>query len=216
MKQSSLSPEAFVYCWTDKKTNMLYVGSHRGSTEDGYICSSKYMLEEYNKRPQDFSRQIVASGALSDMRTFETKLLQAFNVKEDESFYNRHQNDGLYFDGWKTGEMTSEHRKKLSEAKIGKPISEEHKTKLHEGRRNSKNSDAHKKALIESRKGSKHSEESKRKMSEKKRSNPERFEISRKAGIESAKKRPADYNKRQSERIKLWWAERKKNKGEQH
>jgi len=20
--------EAFVYCWTDKKTNMLYVGSH--------------------------------------------------------------------------------------------------------------------------------------------------------------------------------------------
>ena len=53
---------SFVYCWTDKKTNMLYVGSHKGSIDDGYICSSKPMMKEYKKRPQDFSRQIVAEG----------------------------------------------------------------------------------------------------------------------------------------------------------
>jgi hypothetical protein len=43
--------EAFVYCWTDHKTNKLYVGSHKGSTNDGYICSSKIMKEQYNERP---------------------------------------------------------------------------------------------------------------------------------------------------------------------
>ncbi len=26
--------EAFVYCWTDHKNKMLYVGSHKGSIDD--------------------------------------------------------------------------------------------------------------------------------------------------------------------------------------
>lgn len=52
--------EAFVYCWTDKATNKLYIGSQKGSTDDGYICSSKYMLKEFYERPDDFSRQIIA------------------------------------------------------------------------------------------------------------------------------------------------------------
>lgn len=201
--------EAFVYCWTDKSTNMLYVGSHKGSPEDGYVCSSKHMLEEYNKRPDDFSRQIIASGNIHDIRNLETKILQSFNVRENSNFYNRHQNDGLFFDGWKKGEMTLEHRNKLSEAKIGKKISEEHKRKLHEGRRKSKNSESHKRALLESRIGSKHSEETRKKMSEKKLSDPERFERAKKAAAASLQSRGSEYNKEQSERMKLWWKQRK-------
>lgn len=30
--------EAFVYVWTDKITNKLYVGVHKGTLDDGYIC----------------------------------------------------------------------------------------------------------------------------------------------------------------------------------
>ena len=41
------SYESFVYCWTDTKRNMLYVGKHKGDINDGYICSSKYFLSEY-------------------------------------------------------------------------------------------------------------------------------------------------------------------------
>jgi hypothetical protein len=41
--------EAFVYCWTDKLHNKLYVGVHKGNVDDGYICSSKIMLKEYKK-----------------------------------------------------------------------------------------------------------------------------------------------------------------------
>ena len=89
--------EAFVYCWTDKKTNMLYVGSHKGFTDDGYICSSKYMLEEYNKRPEDFSRQIIAEGNFEDIRSLEAKILKSVNARLNEDFYNMHENDGKFY-----------------------------------------------------------------------------------------------------------------------
>ena len=83
--------EAFVYCWTDWKENKLYVGSHKGSPDDGYICSQRKeggMLKEYEKRPDDFTRQIVASGTLDDMRNFEKVLLQAEKVMTNEHYYN--------------------------------------------------------------------------------------------------------------------------------
>lgn len=89
--------EAFVYCWTDKKTNMLYVGSHKGSTDDGYVCSSKYMLEEYSKRPEDFSRQIVAEGKFEDIRSLESVILKSVNARLNEQFYNMHENDGKFY-----------------------------------------------------------------------------------------------------------------------
>lgn len=42
--------EAFVYVWTDTGTNKIYVGVHKGDSNDGYVCSSKYMKAEYKKR----------------------------------------------------------------------------------------------------------------------------------------------------------------------
>lgn len=158
--------EAFVYCWTDKVTNKLYVGSHKGSANDGYICSSKYMLEEYNKRPSDFTRQIIAEGNLKDIRILEAKILQAVNARLNEHFYNMHDNDGFYFDGWKKGEFSEEHRKKMSEAAKKRKRSPEHIAALHAGRKASKNSLEHTNALIASRKGTKHSEETRQKMRE--------------------------------------------------
>ena len=82
--------EAFVYCWTDRMTNKLYVGSHKGSIDDGYICSSKTMKEEYTKRPNDFVRQIIAMGNYEDIRNLEFKILDAANASKDEMFYNLH------------------------------------------------------------------------------------------------------------------------------
>lgn len=211
----SITYEAFVYCWTDKKTNMLYVGSHKGQINDGYICSSKYMLQEYNKRSEDFSRQIVAEGDLLAMRKFEARLLQAANARLDESFYNKHDNDGFYFDGWKKGEMTVEHREKMAAAKRGKKISKEHHEKMLAGRKKRKNSAEHKAALIASRIGSKHTEESKKKMSESRKNNPNIKLISSEAGKASQKFRK-DSGYYQSEEwkqvVKLGWEKRRANK----
>ena len=49
----------FIYLWRDKKYNRYYIGSHWGTEDDGYICSSKWMRNSYDKRPQDFKRRIV-------------------------------------------------------------------------------------------------------------------------------------------------------------
>ena len=212
--------EAFVYCWTDKTTNKLYVGSHKGSADDGYICSSKYMMEEYNKRPQDFSRQIIAEGKFENIRKLESAILKSVNAALDEQFYNKSNNDGnFYFEGWKSENITEEHRKNMSIAakkRLVNGITKEHAEKLHAGRRASKNSPEHAAAVIASRVGSKHSEEAKKKISEKKIANPNTKKIASNAGKKSAEKRPDNYKEIQSSRMKLWWAERKKKIGGSH
>lgn len=164
--------EAFVYCWTDHRTNKLYVGVHKGTEDDGYVCSSKSMMREYKKRPTDFTRQIIAHGTDVDCRSLESAILKSVDAKMNESFYNMHNNDGNFY--WKgpRGPFSEEHKAKLADAKRGRKISEEHKKKLHEGRRKSKNSPEHAAAVIASRIGTKHTDEAKAKMSERKLSNP--------------------------------------------
>lgn len=88
--------DAFVYCWTDHKTRMLYVGSRKGTPTDGYICSSKIMLQEYGNRPKDFSREILAIGEFSDMRKFEEIILKSVNARYNDDFYNQHNSDGKF------------------------------------------------------------------------------------------------------------------------
>lgn len=38
---------------------MFYIGSHWGHEKDGYVCSSTWMRNTYNRHPQDFKRRIV-------------------------------------------------------------------------------------------------------------------------------------------------------------
>ena len=113
--------DSFAYCWTDTRTNMLYVGVHKGTISDGYICSSKYMLKEYNQRPLDFSRQILAFGTYSEMLVFESTILKSINAARDSMFYNKHNGDGRSYIEKHTEE---------TKLKMSKPKSEEHKNKL--------------------------------------------------------------------------------------
>lgn len=49
----------FVYIWYDRKHNRYYVGSHWGTEDDGYICSSTWMRNARSRRPGDFKRRII-------------------------------------------------------------------------------------------------------------------------------------------------------------
>lgn len=121
--------EAFVYCWTDIKINKLYVGWHKGSIDDGYICSSKLMLEEYKKRPHDFKREIIATGIAKDMVTLESAILKAEKVSVNEHYYNMHENNGFY----RLGKHTEETKQKISIANKGNKrpdLSEKNRTHL--------------------------------------------------------------------------------------
>ena len=48
----------FIYLWRDRKHNRYYVGCHWGTTDDEYICSSRWMKQAYKHRPYDFKRKI--------------------------------------------------------------------------------------------------------------------------------------------------------------
>lgn len=89
--------EGFVYCWTNTATNQLYIGVHKGTPDDGYVCSSKTMLEDYMQDRSVFSRQIIASGSYEDMRAFEETLLNAVDAKQDPQFYNKHNGNGDFY-----------------------------------------------------------------------------------------------------------------------
>jgi hypothetical protein len=49
----------FVYIWRDRLTKRYYIGSHLGAENDGYVCSNKWMLAAFRKRPEDFKRRII-------------------------------------------------------------------------------------------------------------------------------------------------------------
>jgi hypothetical protein len=188
--------EAFVYCWTDHKTNKLYVGSHKGSTNDGYICSSKLMLEEYKKRPEDFTRQIIAQGSFTDIRNLESAILKSINVKLDEQFYNQHNSDGKFYLKGHTQKskdaIGKAHKGKKSpflieRNKLG--LSEETRKKISENHHDvsGKNNPMF---------GKKHTEKARKAMSEKRK------------GINTYIKTD-EVKKKMSEAKKLYWAKRK-------
>lgn len=79
----------FVYIWFDTQRKMFYVGSHNGSVNDGYICSSRQMRKAYNVRPNTFKRKILEYN-LSDKSItliLEQKWLNM--IRYDELCYNK-------------------------------------------------------------------------------------------------------------------------------
>lgn len=136
--------EAFVYCWTDHTTNKLYVGSHKGSIEDGYIASCKPFLEQFKQRPHDFTRQIIAMGTYPVMRKFEAAILNSADAMRDLLFYNQHNGNGEYFNKGHT-EAT---KKKIGAGNKGKG----------RGNKHSGHSEITKKKIGNSNRGKKRSE----------------------------------------------------------
>jgi hypothetical protein len=128
--------EAFTYCWTDKKTQKLYVGVHLGSETDGYICSCKLMLDEYFKRPEDFSRQVIARGFYADMIKFETSILKTVDAAKSNFFYNGHNGDGKFYNKGHSEETKKKlkiaRNKRTDKPREGKPFTAEAKIKLSE------------------------------------------------------------------------------------
>lgn len=78
----------FVYIWYDRKRKMYYIGSHWGTEDDGYICSSNRMRDAYRRRPNDFKRRIIEkTNTRENLLNIEQKwLLLAEDNKE--RYYN--------------------------------------------------------------------------------------------------------------------------------
>lgn len=100
-----------VYLWFDRKHKRYYLGSHWGTENDGYICSSRWMRNSYKRRPQDFKRRILLKNISNEIHTrkAEHKLLQMIKSEELGIKYYNHFNFVLYY---ATSEEISKETKK--------------------------------------------------------------------------------------------------------
>ncbi len=110
----------FVYIWRDKKKNRYYIGSHWGTPDDGYVCSSSWMKKTYKIRPTDFCRKILYK--TMDRPTLlveEEKWLHLIKDEELGKKYYNLNNKGVGH--WSTNENSRKGiKQKLSERHKGR------------------------------------------------------------------------------------------------
>lgn len=106
----------FIYIWYDRKNKKYYIGSHLGTEDDGYICSSRWMRQSYKRRPKDFKRRILQHNLPKQiLKEEEYKWLKMIKKEElGKRYYNL--TVALNGNGWIKGSPRSEEtKKKVSE-----------------------------------------------------------------------------------------------------
>jgi len=105
----------FIYIWFDRKHKKFYVGSHWGTIDDGYVCSSRWMKQSYKRRPKDFKRRILKNHIYKESLKQEEYMWLKL-IKKDElgkKYYNL--TNILNGDGWVKGKpRTDETKHKVS------------------------------------------------------------------------------------------------------
>ena len=81
----------FVYIWYDRKHQRYYLGCHWGHIDDGYICSSTWMNQAYNHRPQDFKRKILNTNISSKAEMYLIEKYWLSLIKPEEISPNTKQ-----------------------------------------------------------------------------------------------------------------------------
>jgi len=139
----------FVYIWFDRKHKRYYVGCHWGTVDDGYICSSRWMRNAYNRRKKDFKRRIikinlgreqmyVEEQRYLDMQKPEEKKIRYYNIQtKNGNLWHQYPESvktiGQKISHSKTGKSVPAppgRGAKISAAKKGKALTEEHKAAL--------------------------------------------------------------------------------------
>lgn len=121
----------FVYIWYDRKHKKYYIGRHWGTVDDGYICSSTNMRNNFNNRPTDFKRRIIAYvyTCVDDLVIEEQRWLNYIsNTELNSKYYNKTKSATTpSTHGYSHSQET---REKISRSNKGKIVSEETKQKL--------------------------------------------------------------------------------------
>jgi len=81
--------EAFVYRWRNTQTKQWYVGYHKGTPDDGYICSSIIARPLIASNPTEWSRKILRFGSKQEMIGLERRILKGLNAKNNSFSLNR-------------------------------------------------------------------------------------------------------------------------------
>ncbi len=76
----------FVYRWYDTSNGKFYVGSHKGTPDDGYVGGGTLFRRAYAKRPESFVREILYTG--DHYRMYEQFILDYEDAENNDCFYN--------------------------------------------------------------------------------------------------------------------------------
>jgi len=97
MYNIDMTEQAFVYKWTHLPSLKWYVGSRtaRGChPNDGYICSSRTVKPMIESNPDQWRRDIIATGTSKEMREFEQEILIIFDAVHEPRSFNRSNGGG--------------------------------------------------------------------------------------------------------------------------
>jgi hypothetical protein len=104
----------FIYIWRDRKYNRYYIGMHWGLEDDGYICSSTWMMQAYKNRPNDFKRRILDRVYTNRKELYEKEKYWLSFIKDNEikkRYYNLSKN---VRDTWLNEDAKLTRREKIS------------------------------------------------------------------------------------------------------
>jgi hypothetical protein len=105
----------FVYIWFDRKHKRYYIGSHWGTEDDGYICSSRWMRKAYKRRPEDFKRKII-SKVFTDRKELLNKEFEWLSLIEDTELKSKYYNVTKHKNGhWMAEDYEKDVRKRISQ-----------------------------------------------------------------------------------------------------
>lgn len=78
----------FVYRWINIRNNKKYIGSHYGSTDDGYTGSGIHFKRAYKIEPENFQRLILeyVLGEYSQLQAAEQRWIDSIDI--NEQYYN--------------------------------------------------------------------------------------------------------------------------------
>ena len=88
VKEPTEEPESFLYLWVNRENDKKYLGKHKGTLHDSYVCSSDAMKYDFFNTPEKFIRTILAQGTDAEMSNLETTLIKALNASSSPLFYN--------------------------------------------------------------------------------------------------------------------------------
>jgi hypothetical protein len=119
---------AYIYKWTHLPTLKWYIGSRTKEgchPNDNYICSSKVVKPLIKQFPNEWSREILATGSPNEILILESKILSNLDAKNNLQSYNMHNGDGNFTTAGIV--MSESWREKISKSNVGKKRTPEQK-----------------------------------------------------------------------------------------
>lgn len=155
--------DSFVYKWTNKTLDKIYIGYHKRTEDDGYVCSSasKRFWNDFNNADCIWEREILHKGTMEECQEVENRILNELDITS-ESVYNQRNNLMFNFDDEMRNKLSEAakkrnqdpkyieklrqaskkqwenpaHRERIKQTHTGKSVSEETKDKIRNARKN--------------------------------------------------------------------------------